>query len=93
LDADGEGAALSETLAADPREEPLAAVASEDEAAVLLKAVSLLPAEQKSAFLLQAEGGLSLEEIAAATGASFETVKSRLRYARAKLRQLLWEYA
>jgi RNA polymerase sigma factor (sigma-70 family) len=93
LDADGEGAALSATLAADPREEPLAAVASEDEAAVLLKAVSSLPAEQKSAFLLQAEGGLSLEEIAAATGASFETVKSRLRYARAKLRQLLWEFA
>jgi RNA polymerase sigma factor (sigma-70 family) len=93
LDADGESAALSDTLYADPAEEPLAAVLSEDEAAVLLKAVSTLPAEQRSAFLMQAEGDLSLEEIASATGASFETVKSRLRYARAKLRQLLWEYA
>jgi RNA polymerase sigma-70 factor (ECF subfamily) len=36
--------------------------------------------------LLQAEGGLSLEEIAAVTGAGHETVKSRLRYAMAKLR-------
>jgi len=58
-----------------------------------LNAVSQLPAEQRSAFLLQAEGDLSVEEIADATGSNFETVKSRLRYARAKLRQLLWEYA
>jgi RNA polymerase sigma-70 factor (ECF subfamily) len=59
----------------------------------LLNAVAQLPPEQRSAFLLQAEGDLSVEEIAAATGSSFETVKSRLRYARTKLRQLLWEYA
>jgi RNA polymerase sigma-70 factor (ECF subfamily) len=32
------------------------------------------------------EGGLSLEQIAAATGASREAVKSRLRYALTKLR-------
>jgi DNA-directed RNA polymerase specialized sigma24 family protein len=36
-----------------------------------------------------AHAGLSLEEIAEATGAAVETVKSRLRYARAKLRQSL----
>ena len=35
------------------------------------------------------EGGLSLEEIAEATGVAVETAKSRLRYARAKLRTLL----
>jgi RNA polymerase sigma-70 factor (ECF subfamily) len=92
LDADS-GAALLDTLSADPAEEPLSAIVAEDETAVLLKAVGTLPAEQRSAFLMQAEGELSLEEIASATGASFETVKSRLRYARAKLRQLLWEYA
>ena len=63
------------------------------ETAALLSAVGALPAEQRSAFLMQAEGDLSVEEIALAAGVSFETAKSRLRYARAKLRQILWEYS
>jgi RNA polymerase sigma-70 factor, ECF subfamily len=92
-DADSEGSSLLDRLAVDGKLEPLAQVQSQDEAAALLSAVAQLPAEQRSAFLLQAEGELSVEEIADATGSSFETVKSRLRYARAKLRQLLWEYA
>jgi RNA polymerase sigma factor (sigma-70 family) len=91
--ADSEGSSLLDRLALDRKLEPLAQVQSQDEAAALLNAVAQLPAEQRSAFLLQAEGELSVEEIAGATGANFETVKSRLRYARAKLRQLLWEYA
>jgi len=49
-------------------------------------AVAALPAAQREAFLLQQEGGLSLAEIAELTGAGVETVKSRLRYALAKLR-------
>ena len=92
-DADPEASSPLERLAIEAKLEPLAQVQSQDEAAALLSAVARLPAEQRSAFLLQAEGELSVEEIAHATGASFETVKSRLRYARAKLRQLLWEYA
>jgi RNA polymerase sigma factor (sigma-70 family) len=88
-----DGSSLLDSLAADPKLEPPAEVQSQHEAAALLDAVAQLPPEQRSAFLLQAEGELSVEEIAAATGSSFETVKSRLRYARAKLRQLLWEYA
>lgn len=48
-----------------------------------------LPLEQREAFLLKEEGGLSLEEIATATGVGRETVKSRLRYAITKLRQEL----
>jgi RNA polymerase sigma factor (sigma-70 family) len=92
-DADPEASSLLERLAESAKLEPLAQVQSRDEAAALLNAVAQLPAEQRSAFLLQAEGDLSVEEIAHATGSSFETVKSRLRYARAKLRQLLWEYA
>jgi RNA polymerase sigma factor (sigma-70 family) len=92
-DADSEGASLLDRLAVDGKLEPPAQVQSQHEAAALLAAVAQLPAEQRSAFLLQAEGGLSVEEIAEATGSNFETVKSRLRYARAKLRQLLWEYA
>jgi RNA polymerase sigma-70 factor (ECF subfamily) len=91
--ADPEGASPLERLADSAKLEPLAQVQSQDEAAALLSAVAQLPAEQRSVFLLQAEGDLSVEEIAEATGANFETVKSRLRYARAKLRQLLWEYA
>ena len=55
----------------------------------LLAALAELPAEQREAFLLQQEGELSLEEIAEATGAGRETVKSRLRYAFAKLRATL----
>jgi RNA polymerase sigma-70 factor (ECF subfamily) len=92
-DADPEASSPLERLAIEAQLEPLAQVQSQDEAAALLSAVARLPAEQRSAFLLQAEGELSVEEIAHATGASFETVKSRLRYARAKLRRLLWEYA
>ena len=84
---------MLDRLAVDRKLEPLAQVQSQDEAAAILNAVSQLPAEQRSAFLLQAEGELSVEEIAEATASNFETVKSRLRYARAKLRQLLWEFA
>ena len=92
-DADPEASSPLERLAIEAKLEPLAQVQSQDEAAALLSAVAQLPAEQRSAFLLQAEGDLSVEEIALVTGSSFETAKSRLRYARAKLRQLLWEYA
>jgi RNA polymerase sigma factor (sigma-70 family) len=92
-DADPEASSQLERLADSAKLEPPAQVQSQDEAAALLNAVAQLPAEQRSAFLLQAEGELSVEEIAVATGSNFETVKSRLRYARAKLRQLLWEYA
>ena len=92
-DADPEASSPLERLADSAKLEPLAQVQSQDEAAALLNAIAQLPAEQRAAFLLQAEGELSVEEIADATGSNFETVKSRLRYARAKLRRLLWEYA
>ena len=52
----------------------------------LKNAVAALPSAQRQAFLLHQEGGLSLAEIAELTGAGVETVKSRLRYALAKLR-------
>jgi RNA polymerase sigma factor (sigma-70 family) len=88
-----DGATIADRLVADVAREPLNALETQGEVAVVMRAVAQLPAEQRSAFLLQAEGDLSVEEIATTTGASFETVKSRLRYARTKLRQLLWEYA
>lgn len=52
----------------------------------LLTLIDALPLPQREAFVLQHEGGMSIEEIAAATGVSRETAKSRLRYALAKLR-------
>jgi RNA polymerase sigma-70 factor (ECF subfamily) len=55
----------------------------------LALALEDLPAPQREAFLLAEEGGLSLEEIAAATATGRETVKSRLRYAVGKLRHSL----
>ena len=92
-DADADGTALADRLEADCSVEPAAAAQSRDEARAIVTAVGQLPAEQREAFLLQAESDLSVEDIARVTGTSFETVKSRLRYARTKLRQLLWEYA
>jgi len=55
----------------------------------LLDAVAGLPLPQREAFLMRAEGGLGVEAIAAATGVSRETAKSRLRYAQQKLREAL----
>lgn len=52
----------------------------------LITAIEALPAPQREAFLLAAEGGLTVEEIGNATGTGFETAKSRLRYAYARLR-------
>ncbi len=92
-DADGPGRGLLDTLAADSGFGPLRQLESRQAATLLLEAVENLPAAQRDAFLLQAEGGLSVEDIAAATGASFETAKSRLRYARRALRQSLKELA
>ena len=52
----------------------------------LAVALERLPPAQREAFLLHEEAGLSVPEIAAATGSSEEAAKSRLRYAMAKLR-------
>jgi RNA polymerase sigma factor (sigma-70 family) len=84
---------LLDHLEADPGSGPLPQLESREQAAALLAAIGHLPQAQREAFLLQAEGGLEVEDIASATGVSFETAKSRLRYARGKLRQLLQEYA
>ena len=56
-------------------------------AARLLELIAALPDAQREALLLQQEGGMSVDEIACATGVTRETAKSRLRYALAKLRQ------
>ncbi len=55
----------------------------------LLRCLDALPAAQRAAFLLHHEDGLSLQDLAGALESEFETVKSRLRYAMAKLRQCM----
>ena len=50
-----------------------------------------LPEEQRDAFLLHEEAGLSIDQIGSVTGCNRETAKSRLRYAVRKLRAAIEE--
>ncbi|MBL0125493.1 MAG: sigma-70 family RNA polymerase sigma factor [Betaproteobacteria bacterium] len=80
-------------LVASRVDEPMVRAESQQQSAAILRAIEGLPAPQREAFLLHEEGGLSVEDIAEATGCTFEAAKSRLRYAIAKLRDGLQEYA
>lgn len=76
-------------MVADPGPTPLEQVQSRELAQEIVSAVEALPLEQRGVFILFAQAGLSLAEIAHVSGVTVETAKSRLRYARAKLRQAL----
>lgn len=94
LDADSEdGAALADTLAAESGFGPERRLGSSEQAQALLDALAALPAAQREAFLLQAEAGMSVADIAQATDVPLETARSRLRYARAQLRAALESFA
>lgn len=58
----------------------------------MLDCLAQLPVGQRAAFLMHHEDGTALDAIAAALGEGFETIKSRLRYARAKLRLCMGAY-
>lgn len=73
-------------VAASVNDQPEVRVMARAEAQTFLALVEELPPKQREVFLLQEEGGLSLAEIAQATGVNTETIKSRLRYAMNKLR-------
>ena len=90
---DLESGAVLAQLSTEPSVGPLAAVVVREQAAALSEAMAQLPSEQRDAFLLQVEGDLSVEEVATVMRSSFETTKSRLRYARSRLRELLHEFA
>lgn len=60
-----------------------------EQQSALLAAVSALPQEQREAFLLHEETGLTIEAIARVTDVGLETAKSRLRYAVRKLKKSL----
>ena len=74
---------------ADPGPTPLEQAASRELAQRIIDAVEALPLAQRETFVMFAHIGLSLEDVAEATGVPVETAKSRLRYARATLRQAL----
>ena len=82
---------LAPDWAAQRSGQPEVQVESRQIAARILALLEGLPPPQREAFLLHEEGGLSVEEIAAATGTRSETAKSRLRYALAKLRRGMQE--
>ena len=88
-DENGEARDIVESIAGAANDEPETRVLSGELGAQLKDALESLPDDQRHAFLLQYEGGLSLAEIAELTGVGMETVKSRLRYATAKLRSAL----
>ncbi len=92
-DGESDGVALVQTLAANSGFGPLKRLESKEQARALLEAIEALPFAQREAFMLQAEAGMDVQDIATTTGVSFETAKSRLRYARSRLRELLQEYA
>lgn len=54
-----------------------------------IAALNALPPEQREAFLLHEEAGLTLEQIGEVVGTGRETIKSRLRYATRRLRESL----
>ena len=90
---DDDSVQLQAQLIADSGFGPVRQIESREQARALIAAVDALPADQREAFLMQAEGDMSVGDIATATGCSFETAKSRLRYARSKLKSLLAEFA
>ena len=73
----------------DPANEPFAQVAGKEAIARFAAAFENLPPAQREAFVMKEEAGLTIAEIAAATGSDAEAVKSRVRYATAKLREAL----
>lgn len=92
VDTDGEESVVAQLPAA-RTSEPLVLAASREAGNALVAALDRLPPEQREVFLLYQEGEMTVEEIAAATGAGFEATKSRLRYAVAKLREMLKDVA
>lgn len=82
----------ADQLPADRTNEPPVRVESRQQAEAFFGALTQLPPLQREAFILHVEGDMSVEEIAQITGVGAETAKTRLRYARARLRSLLAEW-
>ncbi len=82
---------LQPELHADPSETPETITERDLAKERLALALQHLPDDQRDAFLLHEEAGLSIDQIASVTGSNRETAKSRLRYAVNKLRTAIQE--
>ncbi len=79
----------AEQLADETSRQPQEIASLAENHEVVNAAIAKLPIMQREALLMQTMGDMSLEEIAEATSIGRETVKSRLRYAYARLRREL----
>jgi RNA polymerase sigma-70 factor, ECF subfamily len=84
-----ESAAEVEAETAQRTEQPADAALADERQRALQAAIAALPFEQREVFLLRAETGLGVREIARLTRALPETTKSRLRYALRDLRKAM----
>jgi len=80
---------VPEDLPAPEHERPDETAQRRDAAQRLLNALAQLPVEQREVIVLREERDLTLEQIAEIQGVGRETVKSRLRYALARLREFV----
>lgn len=85
---DQEEAAQAE-LPAGADYEPHRVLEAKQTLARFARALEALPPAQREAFLLHEEAGMSVAEIARATGTNEEAAKSRLRYALSKLKEAI----
>ncbi|MHA1572205.1 MAG: RNA polymerase sigma factor, partial [Alphaproteobacteria bacterium] len=65
-------------------------LADKEKLQIVLDGIEQLSAEQKQTLLMYVEGEMSYDEIAEAMETKRETVKTRLRYARAHLKKLVF---
>lgn len=86
-------AGMEDRLPGVETERPEARLSEAQLQAAYRRALLQLPPEQRDAFVLFEESGLSLEDIGKVTGVAMETAKSRLRYAVGKLRASLRRHA
>jgi RNA polymerase sigma-70 factor (ECF subfamily) len=83
---DEETEAVFRQLDAPESDQPERALTEFEQRRRLQIALEELPEEQRVTFLLRVESGLGLDEIGEITAVGRETVKSRLRYALARIR-------
>ncbi len=80
-----------EQLTANGQKQPDKQLEIQQQIEMLSELIDNLPDEQRKAFMLREEAGLTVTEIAEVTGVNAEAAKSRLRYAVKKLRAGLRE--
>jgi RNA polymerase sigma-70 factor (ECF subfamily) len=90
LDADAandpdSGESMIDRIADERTPSPEHVMIDRERAQALMDRVGRLPAPQRDVFLLHVQAGLEIHEIATLVGAGVETVRSRLRYAVARL--------